>query len=127
MITIMSNDEPIRGKWVWRDGQMVRKEKAKKLVVNAPYVHKDEVDAFENPVTGEMETSMSTYRRKLKEAGYFEKGNDRMQYEAPSFDERYEKNMEAAAEARRQIEWGMAPSTSEEREIWEQQKRQKQN
>lgn len=112
-----------RGTWAYRDGQLVP-VKEKKKAVSAPYVWKDEVEPFENPVTGEMETSMSTYRRKLKEAGYFEKGNDRMSYQPPSREERMKDVSEAAQEARRQIKYGMAKSTSEEREQWERESRE---
>lgn len=120
----MSNEQPTgeRGRWIFRDGQLVPHAKQKSVNV-APYVHKDEVDAFENPVTGEMETSMSTYRRKLKEHGYFEKGNDRMSFKPPSKEEKFLEIREAALEAERQIKYGMAKSTSEEREIWEKQQR----
>lgn len=115
----------IRGSWVFRDGKLIPREIAGVKQVEAPYVWKDEVDAFENPVTGEMETSMSTYRRKLKEMGYFEKGTDRMKYQLPSFNERYADVRESALEAERQIKWGMAKSTSEEREKWERQNRER--
>lgn len=122
------NDDKIetrRGLWKYIDGKLIPCER-NKPVVYAPFVWKDEVDAFENPVTGEMETSMSTYRRKLKEAGYFEKGNDRMKYTLPSRKERFEEIREATLEAERQIKWGMAKSTTDEREIWESETREQQ-
>lgn len=100
--------------------QVIRERKAQPV---APYVQGDEVAPFENPVTGKMETSMSTYRRSLKEHGYFEKGNERLKYELPSFDKRYEAVHEDVLEAKRQIKYGMAKSTSEERELWNKKRR----
>lgn len=114
--------EGIRGRWKYVEGELVPFD-TQSTVIAAPFIRKDEVDAFENPVTGEMETSMSTYRRKLKEAGYFEKGNDRMKYTLPSRDERYAEIREATLEAERQIKWGMAKSTTDEREIWDKETR----
>lgn len=119
----MSEPSGVRGKWVFRDGKLVPYDKPR-YVNKSAYVHKDEVDAFENPVTGQMETSMSTYRRSLKEHGYFEKGNDRMKFELPDREEKFLEIREAALEAERQIKYGMAPSTSEERELWEQESRE---
>lgn len=115
-----------RGSWVYRDGKLVPNDKKQK-VVKAPFVWKDEVDAFENPVTGQMETSMSTYRRRLKEHGYFEKGNDRMSFKLPSRKERFEEIREVAQEAERQIKYGMAKSTDEERYRWEVENRESKN
>ena len=119
----MSEQNPIRGRWVYKDGALVPKAR-KTTSVNAPWVKVDEVDAFENPVTGEMETSMSTYRRKLKEQGYFEKGNERLKFELPNKEEKFLEIREAALEAARQIKYGMAKSTTDEREIWEKQQRE---
>lgn len=110
--------EPIRGTWVMIDGELVPKPNVKKKVVDAPFVRKDEVDPFMNHATGKIETSMSTYRRNLKDAGYFEKGNDRMKYEAPTREERMAEVRECVEESKRQIKWGMAPMTDRERERW---------
>lgn len=114
-----------RGTWVYREGGLVPLERASNVDPVAPYIQTDERDPFENPVTGDIETSMSTYRKKLKERGYFEKGNDRMKFELPSRKARMAEVREATLEAERQIKWGMAKSTPEEREKWEQQNRER--
>lgn len=116
-------DKITRGKWVFRDGKFIPfNDKPKQ--VDAPFVKVDEVAPFINHVRNTVETSMSTYRKHLKEDGYFEKGNDRMHYELPSREKRAAEIREAAMEAERQVKWGMGKSTSEERELWEQEQRQ---
>lgn len=110
----------IRGKFKYDKDlrKVVPMVEEEKQVVDAPYVIEDEREAFENPVTGEMETSMRGYRQKLKNLGYFEKGNDRMHYELPSREERMAEIREDVEEAKRQIKYGVAESSELEREIW---------
>ncbi len=109
-----------RGCWLWDSGTFIPYMRKRKDV-NAPVVFKDEVDPFRNHATGQVETSMSTYRKHLKQAGFFEKGNDRIpQKKLPTRQERFEEIREQAKEAKRQAEWGMAKSTSDQRELWKQ-------
>ena len=114
-----------RGKWIFRDGELIPYKK-QNLSKPAPFIQTDERDPFENPLTGEMETSMSAYKRKLRDHrsedapnGYFIKGNERLKYTPPSRDKRFREIKEDVMEAERQVKYGMAKSTSEEREIWD--------
>jgi len=110
-----------RGRWVYnrQTGEWVKNAKPKpRPSVHA--VHTDERDAFINHVDGKVYTSMSKYRRALKEQGYVERGNDRPeQFQLPTEEERYREIRDDVLEAKRQVEWGVAESTSEERELWE--------
>ena len=114
--------EGVRGKWACRDGRMVSISEHE--AIKPFYINGKKLDDFENPITGQIEDNIPSYERRLKEKGYFVKGNDRLQYKLPSFDERYMEIRKAAQEAERQIKWGMAKSTSEEREVWERQTRE---
>lgn len=114
--------EGVRGKWIYRDGKLVPFEEKK--IRRAYHFGGLTIDEFENPVTGEIEDSLPKYERKLKERGYFVKGNDRLKFELPKREERFREIREATLEAERQIKYGMAPSTSEERELWEKQQRE---
>lgn len=118
-----------RGCWVWREGVFIPFFK-RRVVVNAPYVKRDEVDAFENPITGKMETSMSEYRKWQKREGYFEKGNDhfgrpeRMKgVRRKSYEERFLEVRETVMEEARKGRYGVAESTSGERQLWEMEQR----
>lgn len=109
-----------RGKWVWRDGKFVDISQVKPKQVEAPAVRKDEVDMFWNHVRDCPETSMSTYRRHLKEDGFEEKPPGfRDEYKKPTRQQRMDEIREDVEEAKRQIKYGVAKSSGVERQVWE--------
>ena len=108
-----------RGKWTYNRETKQLEPYVQRKAPELHYVIPDERDPFENPVTGEMETSMRGYRRKLKELGYFEKGNDRIPFELPTREARMAEVRESVKEAERQIKYGVAPSSEAERRVWD--------
>lgn len=110
----------MRSKWTYnRETRQLEPFVEKPKAVDAPWVQPDEVAPFENPVTGEMETSMRSYRRKLKNLGYFEKGNERLKYELPSREARSAEIREDVKEAARQIKYGVAKCSPLQRQVWD--------
>lgn len=69
------------GKFIYDEalGQVVPKEEYQARQCDTPYIQTDEMDATWHPATGEMITSKSKFRRRTKEAGCFEVG-DQMPY-----------------------------------------------
>lgn len=116
-----------RGSWVY-DKATGKLRKLPERPKPGPriYVQQDTRDAFESPITGEMFDSMSAYRRHLREHGYFEKGGERAK-RPEGFDLKVDEDevYEDVQLAAQQIKWGMAPSTSDEREIWEKEERER--
>lgn len=120
MTEITENGTGERGKWIWRDGKFIDIEGVKAKEVNAPFVWRDEVDPFWNHVRDCPESSMSTYKRHLKEDGYEIKPEGyRDEYKLPSRAQRQDEIRKDVEEAKRQIKYGVAESSSVERQVWE--------
>lgn len=119
----MSDEKPIRGRWVWtKDRGLVAKAEYRPPRLH--YVQQDTRDPFVSHVNGKTFDSMSAYKRHLKQEGYEIKGGERLPPVPGSDLKANSEDIRADTERAAQlIKWGMAPSTSEERELWEQENR----
>ncbi len=108
-------------------------EKARPLVVEAPFVTSDEMEPTQSHADGQYYTSKTrlreTYKVSRPEApyGYIERGDEPVKTEYTRPTEPNEDDIrDDVARALNLIKYGMAPASEKDKEIWKREQRQMQ-